>query len=167
MHVEHHARIFFLIMLIFSYGELMSNSSCVGCHTIGFVHCGEFLNRIYNFSRTSQTDPTMNPGFAQQLRLSCPHVNLDPNVVVFLDQTTPKIFDNTYYKNTVKGEGILTTDQELFTDLQTRPQVEQYALSNSLFVNDYISVITKMGNLGVLTGTQGEIRRALDCASVN
>jgi hypothetical protein len=24
-----------------------------------------------------------------------------------------------------------------------------------------------MGNLGVLTGTQGEIRRALDCASVN
>jgi len=88
-------------------------------------------------------------------------------VVVFLDQTTPKIFDNTYYKNTVKGEGILTTDQELFTDLQTRPQVEQYALSNSLFVNDYISVITKMGNLGVLTGTQGEIRRALDCASVN
>lgn len=154
-------------MLIFSYGELMSNSASVGCHTIGFVHCGEFLNRIYNFSPTSQTDPTMNPGFAQQLRLSCPDVNLDPNVVVFLDQTTPKIFDNTYYKNTVKGEGILTTDQELFTDLQTRPQVEQYALSNSLFVNDYISVITKMGNLGVLTGTQGEIRRALDCASVN
>ncbi len=147
----------------------LDTASCAGGHTIGFVHCDQFLNRIYNFSSTSQTDPTMSATFAQQLRLSCsPNVsNSDPNVVVFLDQTTSNRFDNAYYKNTVQGEGVLTTDQELFTDFRTRSQVVEYTKSNSLFVSDYVNVITKLGSLKVLTGTQGEIRRALDCSVVN
>ncbi|CAK9202064.1 unnamed protein product [Sphagnum troendelagicum] len=150
----------------FSQHEMVTLS---GGHTIGFVHCDQFLNRIYNFSSTSQTDPTMSATFAQQLRLSCsPNVsNSDPNVVVFLDQTTSNRFDNAYYMNTVQGEGVLTTDQELFTDLRTRSQVVEYIKSNSLFVSDYVNVIIKLGSLEVLTGTQGEIRRALDCSAVN
>ncbi|TKY51732.1 Peroxidase 65 [Spatholobus suberectus] len=28
-----------------------------GAHTIGFTHCKEFINRIYNFSKTSDADP--------------------------------------------------------------------------------------------------------------
>lgn len=39
-----------------------------GAHTIGFTHCKEFSNRIFNFSKTTEVDPTMHPKLAAGLR---------------------------------------------------------------------------------------------------
>ncbi|KAK4434804.1 Peroxidase 6 [Sesamum alatum] len=45
--------------------------SLTGAHTIGFSHCSEFVNRIFNFSKKQDHDPTMNPDYAQGLKKLC------------------------------------------------------------------------------------------------
>jgi len=141
----------------FSQAELVTLS---GAHTIGFVHCAQFLHRIY-----PQPDPTLDPEFAASLQDSCPKKNLDPTVVVSFDDETPRTFDNVYYKNLARCRGIINSDQELFTHPNTRAQVRRYARSSSRFVEDFGAAMQKLAGLGVLTGNEGEIRD--DCSIVN
>ncbi|KAJ7568317.1 hypothetical protein O6H91_01G081000 [Diphasiastrum complanatum] len=135
-----------------------------GAHTIGFSHCSQFSNRIFGFSSNNGVDPTMNPGFAKSLQLACPQ-NVDPSVVVNFDVTTPTKFDNAYYKNLRAGEGVLTSDEVLFTDGRTKGLVTLYAKKSGTFSNAFVAAITKMGSIGVKVGNDGEIRQ--DCSKVN
>lgn len=82
-----------------------------------------------------------------------------------MDPTTPRNFDNAYYKNLQQGKGLFTSDQVLFTDSRTKATVNQFASDNNAFQNAFISAITKLGRVGVKTGNQGEIR--IDCSKVN
>lgn len=136
-----------------------------GGHTIGFVHCAQFLKRIYGFHPDVQTDPTLDPAFAAHLRDACPRRHLDPRVVVNFDDETPNTFDNAYYKNLMQGRGVISSDQRLFTHPLTSAQVTTYAHSSSRFTHDFVAAIQKLGSLGVLTGSEGEIRK--DCSLVN
>lgn len=136
-----------------------------GAHTIGFSHCNEFMYRIYNYSKTSDIDPTMNPSFARSLRGICPQYGFDPTVVAFNDVSTPTTFDNAYYQDAIRGLGLLATDQILYVDPRTRGYVNAFAKSRQSFFNNFAASMIKLGNVGVKTGKQGEIRR--DCASFN
>ncbi|KAK7336083.1 hypothetical protein VNO77_16612 [Canavalia gladiata] len=131
-----------------------------GAHTVGFSHCDQLTNRLYS----SPVDPTMDPNYAQQLMASCPQ-NPDPSVVVPLDVQTPSSFDNLYYRNLLQGQGLLTSDQVLFTDPKSQPTVLQFANSASEFNGAFVTAIRKLGRVGVKTGSQGEIRR--DCTNFN
>ncbi|XP_021276673.1 peroxidase 16 [Herrania umbratica] len=135
-----------------------------GAHTLGFSHCGRFSNRIYNFSPRSKIDPSLNFAYALQLRQMCPR-NVDPRIAINMDPTTPRIFDNVYYKNLQQGKGLFTSDQILFTDRRSRNTVKLFASNNAAFQNAFVAAITKLGRVGVLTGNQGEIRR--DCTQPN
>ncbi|KAK2970717.1 hypothetical protein RJ640_015142 [Escallonia rubra] len=135
-----------------------------GAHTIGFSHCSRFSKRIFNFSPRSRIDPTLNVAYALQLRQMCP-LNVDPRVAINMDPTTPRIFDNAYYQNLVKGMGLFVSDQMLFTDSRSKATVNQFASSNAAFNQAFVTAITKLGRVGVKTGNQGEIRR--DCTAVN
>ncbi|OMO79477.1 Plant peroxidase [Corchorus olitorius] len=135
-----------------------------GAHTLGFSHCGRFSNRIFNFSPRNQIDPTLNFQYAMQLRQMCPR-NVDPRIAINMDPTTPRTFDNAYFKNLQQGMGLFTSDQILFTDRRSRGTVNLFASSNSAFQQAFVSAITKLGRVGVLTGNQGEIRR--DCTRPN
>ncbi|KAL5771582.1 hypothetical protein ACOSP7_015736 [Xanthoceras sorbifolium] len=130
-----------------------------GAHTIGFSHCGRFSKRIYN-----RIDPTLNFQYAMQLRQMCP-LNVDPRIAINMDPTTPQTFDNAYYKNLVKGMGLFSSDQILFTDLRSRSTVNLFASNNDAFEKAFVNAITKLGRVGVKTGRQGEIRT--DCTRVN
>lgn len=138
--------------------------SCVGAHTVGFSHCGRFSNRIYKFSPTNRIDPTLNFQYALQLRQLCP-VNVDPSIAINMDPTTPQTFDNAYFMNLQQGKGLFSSDQILFTDPRSKPTVDLFASNNSAFQQAFVTAITKLGRVGVLTGDQGEIRQ--DCISVN
>ncbi|XP_061354078.1 peroxidase 55 isoform X2 [Gastrolobium bilobum] len=131
-----------------------------GAHTIGFSHCDQFSNRLYS----SSVDPTLNSNFAKQLMAECPR-NPDPTVAVALDFQTPSNFDNLYYKNLVSGEGLLNSDQVLFTDKKSRSTVVGFANSPGDFNGAFVTAMRKLGRVGVKTGKNGEIRR--DCASFN
>ncbi|KAK8478516.1 hypothetical protein V6N13_096542 [Hibiscus sabdariffa] len=135
-----------------------------GAHTLGFAHCGRFSNRIYNFSPRNAVDPTLNFQYAMQLRQMCPR-NVDPTIAINNDPTTPRTFDNAYYKNLQRGMGLFSSDQVLFTDRRSRNTVNLFASSNAAFNQAFVAAITKLGRVGVLTGNQGEIRR--DCTRPN
>lgn len=135
-----------------------------GAHTIGFSHCTRFANRLYSFTPSNPIDPSLDPNYAQQLIQECPQ-NVDPQVAVNMDPTTPTIFDNVYYQNLVGGKGMFTSDQELFTNPSTQPAVTNFANSPSSFNAAFVAAMIKLGRVGVKTGTQGEIRR--DCTTFN
>lgn len=136
----------------------------LGAHTLGFSHCGKFSKRIYGFSPRNRIDPTLNLGYALQLRQMCP-INVDPRIAINMDPTTPRTFDNAYYRNLQQGKGLFTSDQVLFTDTRSRPTVNLFASNNGAFGQAFVSAITKLGRVGVKTGNQGEIR--FDCTRAN
>lgn len=134
-------------------------------HTLGFSHCGKFSNRIYSFMPPRYTvDPTMNKAYVSQLRGMCPK-NVDPRVAINMDPVTPRSFDNQYFKNLQQGMGLFTSDQVLFSDARSRPKVNFFASSPQGFNRAFVSAMTRLGRVGVKTGSNGNIRR--DCAAFN
>ncbi|XP_010905285.1 peroxidase 35 [Elaeis guineensis] len=133
-------------------------------HTLGFSHCGKFAKRIYSFSQQSSVDPTLNQSYVVQLQSMCPKV-VDSRIAIDMDPITPRTFDNQYYKNLQHGMGLFTSDQVLFTDPRSKPAVNFWAASPSAFQRAFVSAITKLGRVGVKTGSDGNIRQ--DCAIFN
>ena len=133
-----------------------------GAHTIGFTHCKEFSNRIFNFSKTSEIDPTMHPKLAAGLRNICKNYTSDPNMAAFNDIRSPGKFDNAYFQNVLKGLGLLRTDYLLGVDPRTRPIVELYAKDEQAFFHDFAKAMEKLSVFGVKTGKKGEVRSRCD-----
>lgn len=135
-----------------------------GAHTVGFSHCDQFAKRLYSFSSSSPVDPSLDSNYAKQLKEQCPQ-NPDPTVAVALDPQTPSSFDNVYYQDLVSGQGLLSSDQVLFTDPASKSTVVRFANNPSEFNGAFVSAIRKLGRVGVKTGNEGEIRR--DCTKFN
>ncbi|CAM6095478.1 unnamed protein product [Calypogeia fissa] len=136
-----------------------------GGHTIGLARCVGVTPRLYNFNATFQTDPTLNTTLAQALETTCPSGG-DGNVTTNMDIQTPTVFDNLYYKNLILSDGLFSSDQELYDAANdTNALVQQYANDQSQFFTDFANGMIKMGDLNVLTGSEGEIRT--NCAVSN
>ncbi|KAF8406223.1 hypothetical protein HHK36_008308 [Tetracentron sinense] len=133
-------------------------------HTVGFSHCNKFSNRVYNFSSQNPVDPTLDKDYATQLQSMCPR-NVDPQIAINMDPNSPNTFDNVYFKNLQQGKGLFTSDQVLFTDTRSKPTVDTWASNSAAFQRAFVTAITKLGRVGVKTGTQGNIRR--DCSVFN
>ncbi|XP_028808627.1 peroxidase P7-like [Neltuma alba] len=126
-------------------------------HTIGFARCVTFRNRIYN-------DSNIDPLFAARLQYTvCPRTGGDDNLAPL--DSTPAIFDGSYFLNLVQKKGILHSDQALFNGGSTDALVKQYILNHLDFYKGFASSMVKMGNIKPLTGNEGEIR--VNCRSVN
>ncbi|KNA11554.1 hypothetical protein SOVF_133820 [Spinacia oleracea] len=137
-----------------------------GAHTIGIGHCFVIRNRLYNFTRVGDTDPTLSPRYAQHLKSRCPPTPTDVTSFVAMDHITPKVFDEKYYTMITQNRGLFTSDATLLDDNETRNYVlTQVQTMGSTFAKDFAVSMTKMINIGVLTGTQGEIRNT--CGAVN
>ncbi|KQK03746.1 hypothetical protein BRADI_2g09600v3 [Brachypodium distachyon] len=123
-----------------------------GAHTVGLSPCSSFEDRLY-----PRQDPNMNPPFAARLRQICPAKGVNRSTV--LDVSTPNAFDNRYYVNLVNREGLFVSDQDLFTNPATRPIVTRFARSQREFFEQYGVSVAKMGQINVLTGSRGQVRR--------
>ncbi len=84
--------------------------------------------------------------------------NYDNNTQFFNDPVTPLQFDNQYFKNLKENLGLFTTDESLFNDERTRKLVKTFASNQDAFFKQFGISFRKMGKIGVLTGTQGQIR---------
>ncbi|CAM8921922.1 unnamed protein product [Rhodiola kirilowii] len=133
-------------------------------HTVGFSHCDKFSNRLYSFPSKNKVDPTLNQAYANQLKADCPK-NVDPLIAVNMDPTTPRRFDNVFFKNLQQGKGLFESDQILFTDGRSKPTVNNWARNATAFNEAFITAMTKLGRVGVKTGRNGNIRR--DCSIFN
>lgn len=128
-----------------------------GGHTIGIGHCNAFTNRLY-----PTQDPTMDETLATELKEICPSCKFHKHCCDGC--WVPNLFDNKYYVNLVNRKGLFTSDQDLYTDSRTRDVVSS-ADDENLFFEKFVLSMIKMGQLNVLTGTQGEIRA--NCSSRN
>ncbi|KAF7811662.1 peroxidase 65-like [Senna tora] len=133
-----------------------------GAHTIGFTHCNQFSHRIFNFSATSDVDPTLNPKLAAGLKRLCQNYTTDNGMSAFNDVRSPSKFDNAYFQNILRGLGLLTSDHALSVDPRTRPIVEIYARNQTAFFVDFAAAMEKVSVLNVKTGRKGEIRDRCD-----
>ncbi|XP_010271617.1 PREDICTED: peroxidase 27-like [Nelumbo nucifera] len=136
-----------------------------GAHTIGRSHCSIFSDRLYNFSGRGDTDPSLDPKYAIKLKKKCKRG--DVTTVVELDPGSFKTFNKDYYKVVAEGRGIFQSDAALLDDNETRDYVISQAASavSSTFLKDFAEAMINLGNIGVITGTEGEIRKR--CAFVN
>ncbi|XP_062077176.1 cationic peroxidase 2-like [Humulus lupulus] len=136
----------------------------VGGHTIGTAACRFVTGRLYNVNSSSGADPSIDPTFLPQLRALCPR-NGDASKRIDLDTGSGSHFDISYFINLSKGRGILASDQLLWTDASTKGFVQRYLKSLSTFNSEFAKAMVKMSKIGVLTGTQGEIRKV--CTAIN
>lgn len=120
-----------------------------GAHSVGVAGCGAIQNRL-----TTPPDATLDPSYAAVLKKQCP---AGSGANVNLDLATPSRLDERYYSNLQARKGLLTSDQVLQEDAETRPLVAQLTSANT-FNRKFAAAMIKMGNIGVLTGSQGEIR---------
>ncbi|PRQ16014.1 putative peroxidase [Rosa chinensis] len=133
-----------------------------GAHTIGFSHCKEFTGRLFNYNKTTPTDPDMHPKLAEGLKKTCANFEKDTSMSAFNDMITPGKFDNMYYQNLKRGLGLLASDNALVKDPRTRPIVELFARDQEAFFKAFSKVMEKTGLFGVKTGKDGEVRRRCD-----
>ncbi|KAK3445730.1 hypothetical protein EUGRSUZ_A00966 [Eucalyptus grandis] len=135
-----------------------------GAHTIGRSHCTSFNNRLYSFNTTVNQDPSLDPTYASMLKQQCPQGN-DPTLVVPMDPPSPNMMDTSYYQGILANRGLFTSDQTLLTNSATANQVTQNARIPSIWKSNFAAAMVKMGKIGVLTGSAGEIRA--NCRVIN
>lgn len=135
-----------------------------GAHAIGRSHCISFVNRLYSFNTTTAQDPSLDPAFAAQLRKQCPHSS-NAALVVPMNPAAPYSLDNSYYSNVLANRALFTSDQTLLSASSTAMLVSQNSRSPYLWLNRFADAMTKMGQIGVVTGNAGEIRT--NCRVVN
>ncbi|KAH9623717.1 hypothetical protein KSS87_006299 [Heliosperma pusillum] len=137
-----------------------------GAHTIGIGHCFIIQGRLYNFTGKGDTDPTLSPSYAAWLKTKCPKVVGDLKSFVFMDRITPKVFDEEYFTMVKQHRGLFQSDAALLDDSETKTYLETQVTSHgSTFAKDFAESMTKMIDIGVLTGSQGQVRKT--CGAVN
>ncbi|KAK7360096.1 hypothetical protein VNO77_02072 [Canavalia gladiata] len=145
--------------------EMVDQVALAGSHTIGYSRCISFNQRLYNHSGKGEPDPTLDKHYAAELRTKCPRSGGDKNLSP-LDFVTPSKFDNSYYKNLMADNGLLNSDQILFTmNKESAEMVKLFAHSNDIWFEQFTKSMIKLGNLSPLTGSKGEIRK--NCRKIN
>ncbi|KAF9619401.1 hypothetical protein IFM89_006588 [Coptis chinensis] len=135
-----------------------------GGHSIGVSHCSSISGRQVNFKNSGKPDPTLNSNLAASLRQQCGSVSTVDKIVV-MDTFTPTVLDNKYYTGLLQNKGLFTSDQSLLTDIRTLREVRGNSAIPSTWETKFVNGMTKMGEIQVLTGKQGEVRRK--CSLVN
>lgn len=141
-----------------------------GAHTIGQTDCRFFRYRLYNFTATGNSDPTLSQSALTKFQAVCPKSSSGTEQVA-LDKDSPMKFDVSYFKNVRDGNGVLESDQRLWGDPATRGIVQNYAgsirgLLGLRFDFEFKKSMIKMSSIEVKTGDeQGEIRKT--CSRFN
>ncbi|XP_010685990.2 peroxidase 44 [Beta vulgaris subsp. vulgaris] len=128
-----------------------------GGHTVGIIHCNFFLDRLYNYQGTGRADSTINPSTLAFFQSRCPRSG--SNNFVFADQTPGSEFkvDKGFYQAIRQGKGVLEIDQRLASDSSTSSTVSRLSMTGD-FAFQFGGAMVRLGRVGVLTGTQGQIR---------
>uniref|UniRef100_A0ACD5VD10 Uncharacterized protein n=1 Tax=Avena sativa TaxID=4498 RepID=A0ACD5VD10_AVESA len=137
-----------------------------GAHTLGTAHCPSFADRLYNATTGKDgasygglVDPSLDSEYADKLRLKCKSLD-DRSMLSEMDPGSYRTFDTSYYAHVAKRRGLFRSDAALLTDTTTRDYVQRVATGkfDAEFFKDFRESMIKMGNVGVLTGAEGEIR---------
>ncbi|WVY98403.1 hypothetical protein V8G54_030554 [Vigna mungo] len=134
-----------------------------GAHTIGVGHCNLFSNRLYNYTGKGDQDPSLDDSYAAFLKTKCQSLS-DTTTTVEMDPGSSTNFDNHYYTNLRQKRGLFQSDAALLT-LRASANMALELLDSAEFFTEFGQSMKRMGNIGVLTGSAGEIRNK--CSVVN
>jgi peroxidase len=139
----------------------------VGGHSVGVTHCSVIKDRLYNYKGTGKPDPSMVGWLMWYMQTYvCPKSATWDNIVYLDDYSSLYTVDSSYYKQLINGKGIIPFDVEMANAWQTNWAVNLLANDwSSAFLSMFGQALVKMGQVDVLTGTQGQIRKV--CNSVN
>ncbi|XAR55967.1 Peroxidase [Bertholletia excelsa] len=160
----------FIISKFLSQGLSVTDMVALsGAHTIGKGRCKNFRSRIYgDFDATSGLNP-VSESHLSDLRSICPAAGGEENKEADMDYVTPNFFDNSYYQILLKGEGLLNSDQELYSSvfgIQTRQLVQLFAENPVAFFEQFSESMVKLGNItNPDTYFDGEVRK--NCRFIN
>lgn len=135
-----------------------------GAHTLGTAHCPSFADQFYNGTGENGAyglvDPSLDSEYADKLRLKCKSLD-DRTMLSEMDPGSFKTFDTSYYRHVAKRRGLFRSDAALLFDDTTRDYVQRIATGkfDGEFFRDFSESMIKMGDVGVLIGAEGEIRK--------
>jgi peroxidase len=134
-----------------------------GAHTVGMSNCEHYRERVYG---TSDTKYNIDPSFAETRRQMCPlqGPSGDAGKAPF-DVQTPRKFDNAYYRDLIAHQGLLNSDQALYSGGGVDSLVVRYGSDGDAFGRDFAKAMVKMGNILPLKGLPTEVR--LHCSKAN
>ncbi|KAK9146123.1 hypothetical protein Sjap_006026 [Stephania japonica] len=142
--------------------DVLDMTTLLGAHSMGFTRCRYILDRLYNYNGTNKPDPNMDRKFLLEMRNRCPQKTRkgqkDP-LVPLNPLAKQYTFNNTYYNGTLSHRAVLGVDQQLLLGSDTRVIAEEFAAGFEDFRRSWALSMSRMGSVGVLTGTNGEIRR--------
>nr|GMD25548.1 peroxidase 11 [Ipomoea batatas] len=140
-----------------------------GAHTIGKARCVNFRARVYGnlpFTLNQASDTYLN-----NIKTMCPAVDdgHSNNNESSMDYVTPNLFDNSYYNLLLNKQGLLNSDQALYSSYLpagTSKIVERYAGDLKAFFDQFAESMVKMGNItNQESYSDGEVRK--NCRFVN
>nr|AHL39180.1 class III peroxidase [Populus trichocarpa] len=133
-----------------------------GGHTIGAGHCNLVSNRLYNFTGKGDQDPSLNPTYVAFLKNKCKILN-EATTTVEIDPGSSQNFDTAYFA-TKQRKGLFQSDAALLTN-RTPNKIVGELLNSNVFFREFAQPMKRMGAIGVLPGTSGEIRKK--CSVIN
>ncbi|CAK9174990.1 unnamed protein product [Ilex paraguariensis] len=155
-------------------------------HNIGKIGCEFIQPRLGNFLGTGQPDPSIPVDFLEEMRIHCHDMGNSSAQnggsssmrtrgmreftmsMTYFQGLSSSIssgvgFDTHYYLSLLRGRGLLFADQQLMANEMTAQVVMDYASDDgTIFRKDFARVMVKMSGLGVLTGSNGQVR--LNCS---
>lgn len=134
-----------------------------GAHTIEVGHCNIIRNRLYNFTGIGD-DPSLNPNYAKFLETKCINNPTDFTTTVEMDPGSSLSFDNHHFIILQQNKGLFPSDVALLSNKDSNDFAQKLLNTNKFFV-EFAKSMQKMGQVQVLTGTQGQIRK--QCSLVN
>ncbi|XP_031384492.1 peroxidase 11-like [Punica granatum] len=140
-----------------------------GAHTIGMAQCKNFRSRIYGDYDLTSSKTLSSESHLNELKSICPPIGRGENNIAPMDYVTPNLFDNSFYHLLVNGEGLLNSDQEMYSSIlavQTKEIVKKYAADPIAFFVQFSESFVKMGNItNPESFVNGEVRK--NCRFVN
>ncbi|XP_034691745.1 peroxidase 3-like [Vitis riparia] len=133
-----------------------------GAHTIGVGHCNFFSNRLYNFTGKGDADPSLDSTYAALLKTKCR--SLSDTTAVEMDPQSSRNFDSNYFAILKQNKGLFQSDAALLTNKGAR-KIALELQDSADFFTEFAQSMKRMGAIGVLTGSAGEIRKK--CSIVN
>ncbi|KDP43905.1 hypothetical protein JCGZ_20915 [Jatropha curcas] len=141
----------------------------LGAHSMGKTHCRFVVDRLYDFNNTGKPDPNMEPAFAKELRKQCPRRTkkgqTDPLGFLNPDSGSNYKFTESFYKRALSYKSVLGVDQQLLFSNDTLQITQEFAASFEDLRRSFALSMNRMGNINVLTGNAGEIRK--NCRTTN
>ncbi|KAL6191043.1 hypothetical protein ACLB2K_037436 [Fragaria x ananassa] len=128
-----------------------------GAHTLGVAHCVVFARRL-NFTGKGDIDPSLDPAYAEFLKTQCPSSTPNPATTVELDESSSISFDSHYFVGLRHKKGLLGSDATLLTDRRAAWVARSFQ-NFHVFMAHFGQSMKKMGDIGIKTGNDGEIRK--------